>query len=273
MGISRRRLPRLVLFASIIGGLFCNRYTPAQQKVDDKQAEDRKREPEAAPADASKRVELNLVGKTDTAAGESRRNENIYFNPVDNNALKELNVRLGTTATVVREFLPSRNFFGAEFGNAPSALLAIPAAGGSGFHGRIFASHLNSIFSARSFFQVGDVKPAHENDYGFVLQAPLWKGSRLTLEGNQLKSRGSVNGNVLVPKPDERTPLTTDPTARAIVTRFLDAYPSELPNRTTRLRCSASTTAFTSAANAEMPHFVLFRPDSPCPARSTATTR
>ena len=232
MGISWRRLPRLVLFASIIGGLFCNRYAPAQRKVEDKQAEDKKREPEAEPADAGKRVELNLVGKTDTAAGESRRNENIYFNPVDNNALKELNVRLGTTATVVREFLPSRNYFGAEFGNAPSALLAIPAAGGSGFHGRIFASHLNSIFSARSFFQVGDVKPAHENDYGFVLQAPLWKGSRLTFEGNQLKSRGSVNGNVLVPRPDERTPLATDPTTRAIVTRFLDAYPLELPNRT-----------------------------------------
>ena len=232
MGTCRRRLTRWFLFASIIAGLQCTRYAPAQQKVQGKQGEDEKSEPEAVPADTSKRVELNLVGKTDTAAGESRRNENIYFNPVDNNALKELNVRLGTTATVVRELSPARNYFGAEFGNAPSAVLAVPAAGGAGFHGRMYFSHLNSIFSARSFFQVGDVKPAHENDYGFVLGTPLWSGARLMLEGNQLKSRGSVNGNVLVPKPDERTPLATDPVTREIVTRFLNAYPLELPNRT-----------------------------------------
>jgi hypothetical protein len=232
MGARRRRLSQWLLFVLIAGGLPCGRCALAQQKVQDKQGEDRKSEAETGPADKNKRVELNLVGKTDTAAGESRRNENIYFNPVDNNALKELNVRLGTTATVVGEFTPARNYFGAEFGNAPSAVLAVPAAPGAGFHGRMYVSHLNSVFSARSFFQVGDVKPAHENDYGFALGTPLWKGSRLMLEGNELRSRGSVNGNVLVPKPDERTPLTTDPTARAIVTRFLDAYPSELPNRT-----------------------------------------
>ena len=40
-----------------------------------------------------------------------------------------------------------------------------------------------------------------------------------------------VNGNVLVPLASERTPLTTDPAARAIVQRFLDAYPAQLPNR------------------------------------------
>ena len=49
-----------------------------------------------------KRVELNLLGKEDAAAGESRRNENIQFNLIDNNALKELNVRLGATATSCR---------------------------------------------------------------------------------------------------------------------------------------------------------------------------
>ena len=44
--------------------------------------------------------------------------------------------------------------------------------------------------------------------------------------------RGSVNGNVLVPLPNERTPLATDPATRAIVARFLAAYPAVLPNRT-----------------------------------------
>ena len=50
------------------------------------------------------RTDLNLLGKTDTDSGESRRNENVQFNPIDNNALKELNRRLGATATVVPTF-------------------------------------------------------------------------------------------------------------------------------------------------------------------------
>lgn len=232
MNAPRRELLFWLLCAAIAAAVPCSANGQAQQEGDRKPAAEKQSEPDPKQTEASSRVELNLVGKTDTAAGESRRNENIYFNPVDNNALKELNVRLGTTATIVREFSPARNYFGAEFGNAPAAPFAISAIGGAGFHGKMYASHLNSVFSARSFFQVGDVKPAHENDYGFVLGTPLWKGSQLMLDARQLKSRGSVNGNVLVPKPDERTPLTTDPEARTIVTRFLNAYPSELPNRT-----------------------------------------
>ena len=49
---------------------------------------------EQKPA-AEKRTELNLLGSTDSASGESRRNENVQFNLIDNNALKELNIRLG----------------------------------------------------------------------------------------------------------------------------------------------------------------------------------
>ena len=41
-----------------------------------------------------------------------------------------------------------------------------------------------------------------------------------------------MNGNVLVPRADERTPLATDPAVRAIVARYLAAYPRQLPNRT-----------------------------------------
>jgi hypothetical protein len=58
----------------------------------------------------ARRTELNLLGATDSAAGESRRNENIQFNLIDNNALKYLNIRLGTTATIVGEFLMRRWF-------------------------------------------------------------------------------------------------------------------------------------------------------------------
>ena len=76
------------------------------------------------------------------------------------------------------------------------------------------------------------MKPSRENGYGFELSAPLWRGARISVQGNQQKIRGMVNGNVLVPLPSERTALATDPTVRAYVQRILDAYPAEVPNRT-----------------------------------------
>src|SRR5258708_40323306 len=72
------------------------------------------------PPVKEKRTELNLLGATDSAAGESRRNENVQFNLIDNNALKDLNIRLGTNATIVTEFQPARKYFGTEFGNNPA---------------------------------------------------------------------------------------------------------------------------------------------------------
>jgi hypothetical protein len=183
-------------------------------------------------SEINKRIELNMLGKTDASSGESRRNENVQFNLVDNGALKELNIRLGTTATIVQEFSPASGYFGSEFGNAPRSSISIPAAIRAGFHGQLYESHLNSIFSARSFFQVGDVKPARENDYGFNFGLSPWNNTKLFVDASQQKIRGQVNGNVLVPTPGERTPLVTDPAARALVAKFLAAYPKELPNRT-----------------------------------------
>jgi hypothetical protein len=203
---------------------------PAQKP--EKSAQQEKTSAEDKPADASKRVELNLLGKTDASSGESRRNENVQFNLVDNNALKELNIRLGTTATIPREINPANGYFGAEFGNAPKSSITIPGSIKAGFHGQLYETHLNSIISARSFFQVGEVQPARENDYGFNFGAGIWKNTKLFVEASQQRLRGSVNGNVLVPRADERTPLTNDPATRAIVAKFLAAYPKELPNRT-----------------------------------------
>ncbi len=185
---------------------------------------------EAEPVD--ERTQINLLGQTDTNSGESRRNENVQFNLVDNNALKELNVRLGATATIINEFEVDRRYFGSEFGasvqppvHAPG--LRIPA----GVHGSLFETHQNSVFSSRAFFQVGPVAPARENSYGGRLGMSPWKGAHLSLNGSQIKIRGQVNGNVLIPLPEERTPLTTDPALRALVQRYLDAYPQVSPNR------------------------------------------
>ena len=79
------------------------------------------------------RTEINLLGQTDTGAGESRRNENVQFNLVDNNALKELRVRLGTTATIIEEFKPADGYFGAEFGASPKGPLHMVGSGDSGY--------------------------------------------------------------------------------------------------------------------------------------------
>lgn len=195
--------------------------------------------PEAAkPAEAAvqpqaQRTRLNLLGQTDAASGESRRNENVQFNLIDTSTVKELNVRLGTSATIVPEFQPQSSYFGAEYGNKPAPSVHLPPAPSpSAIHGMLYESHLNSVFSARSFFQATSVRPARENDYGFNVSTPLWRRARWSLDASQQKLRGNVNGNVLVPKPDERTPLTNDPRLRPIVTRFLSAYPDEAPNRT-----------------------------------------
>lgn len=184
------------------------------------------------PETDTRRTELNLLGKTDTASGESRRNENIYFNLVDNNALKELNIRLGATATIIDQFRVERGYFSSEFGNAPSLVLHVGPARRAGVHGTAFWSHQNSLLTARSFFQVGGVQPSRENNYGFTFGAPLWRGAFLGMDASQNKIRGVVNGNVLVPRPDERTPLATDPAVRALIARWLSAYPTQLPNRT-----------------------------------------
>ena len=180
-----------------------------------------------------KRTELNLLGTTDAAAGESRRNENIQFTLIDNNALKEINIRLGTNATIVTEFQPEKKYFGTEFGNNPVSLIHLNPLKLSGdFHGGLSFTRSDSIFSARTFFQVGGVQPAHENDYGLTAGLGLWRGSHLTINGSLQSLRGSVNGNVLVPLPSERTPLTTDPAIYRLIQRWIAAYPTTLPNRT-----------------------------------------
>ena len=188
----------------------------------------------------AQRTSLNLLGQEDTKSGEARRNENVQFNLVDTNTLQELNIRLGATATIVSEFRPDRDHYGAEYGRRAAPSLHLPPARGSGIHGNVSWTHGNSAFSARSFFQVGDVQPANENRYGFRLSAPAGDNTQFTVNASQQKIRGQVNGNVLVPLPSERTPLLvdpssgerTDPETRRIVEQLLQAYPAALPNRT-----------------------------------------
>ena len=142
----------------------------------------------------------------DSERGEGRRNENLGLTLIDNNVLRDLNERLGTTATLVRDSKIEQSYWGVELGGPPSRPLHLPPARAAAVHGNLYWTHNNSIFSARSFFQVGEVQPARSNDYGFSVSTPLWKGAAFTVDGSQVKNRGQVNGNVLIPSLDERTP-------------------------------------------------------------------
>lgn len=182
-------------------------------------------------AGSAERTELNLLGEVDADSGESRRNENVQLTLIDNNVQKELNIRLGTSATIIREFEAAQGYFGSEFGTPPTRPIHLRPVPRSDLHGSLYETHGNSVFSARSFFQVGSVQPARSNDYGGQLLVPLPSGAAFSADGNQQRKRGNVNGNVLIPRPGERTPLATDPARRAIVARILDAFPDEPPNR------------------------------------------
>jgi hypothetical protein len=117
-------------------------------------------EPAVAESVDSDRTSLNLLGEVDAESGEGRRNENVKLTLIDNNVLKELNTRMGTTATVTQEFEIDKGYFGSQYGGSGSRSIHVSASGSTGFHGNVFWSHNNSAFSARSFFQVGKVQPA-----------------------------------------------------------------------------------------------------------------
>ncbi|HUQ91622.1 MAG TPA: TonB-dependent receptor [Bryobacteraceae bacterium] len=166
------------------------------------------------------------------AAASARRNENVAVNLIDKDVLKEANIRLGVNYSILPQPLVEMNYYTAEHGRPPSELgvLRTPRPF-TGFHGDLFEDHRNSVFNARTFFQSGPVKPSRQNSYGARFSADLgWIGA-LTGSFSQRKIRGMVNGNVLVPLANERTPTATDPAVRAMIQRFLNAYPAELPNR------------------------------------------
>ena len=162
----------------------------------------------------------------------AQRNENVAVNPIDNNAIKEANVRLGASATIVPEARADSGYYSAEFGRPAAGPVVLDAVTRqAGWHGEGWWWHQNSVFNARTFFQVGAVKPAHRNIFGGRFTGEAGPLGYVTGTFTQRDIRGMVNGNVLVPLASERTPLATDPEVRAVVQRYLDAFPAEAPNR------------------------------------------
>ena len=84
---------------------------------------------------------------------------------------------------------------------------------------------------ARSFRSGPSGLPG-ENFHGVNLVAPMGSLGAVSLGVSQNRIRGNVNGNVLIPLPEERTsPCQGTPATRAAVQRILDGYPDVPPNR------------------------------------------
>ena len=181
--------------------------------------------PAAVPATAAA-PRVNLTGAT------ARRNENVQLNRIDTDALKEGNIRMGDNVTVLPLAPVEASYYAGEHGRPPSepvVLRIAPAV--AGWHAEVFGAHQNSVFNARTFFQVGGVKPSRSNSYGGRFTGNLRGLGALTGNFSGRKVRGMVNGNVLVPLANERTSLSPDPNVRAVIDRYMLAYPNELPNR------------------------------------------
>ncbi|MCL4855222.1 MAG: hypothetical protein KJZ78_27990, partial [Bryobacteraceae bacterium] len=162
----------------------------------------------------------------------AQRNENVAIYQIDNNAIKESNIRLGSRATVVTDAPVEASYYAAEHGQSASEQVFLtPVPAPSSWHGELYHSHQNSVFNARTFFQAGSVMPSRRNFYGGRFTSTVPVLGALTVTADQRKVRGMVNGNVLVPLASERQPLTADPRLRQIIAGFLDAYPNQLPNR------------------------------------------
>lgn len=167
-----------------------------------------------------------------SARAASERNENVWVSKIDNDALKDTGIRLGSDTTLVVQPVIERSYYAAEHGQPSSGLLIPgPVPKLRGWHGELFETHRNSVFNARTFFQVGAVMPSRLNHYGARLYGPAGGIGALTADFSQRKVGGAVNGNALVPLPDERSPLATDPATREVISRFLAAYPAVPPNR------------------------------------------
>ena len=145
---------------------------------------------------------------------------------IDNDAVKESNVRLGDNVTIVSEAPVESNYFATEHGR-PGRRRSGPR------RTRRLAWRIVRVASEQRF-QRPHVLPGGRCDavppQPTAAASPGARAKAVTYRNvGQRKIRGMVNGNVLAPLAEERTPLATDPAMRAIVSRFLAAYPAGFP--------------------------------------------
>ena len=177
---------------------------------------------------------LAQARQTEEVRGTEERNPNDFVIRLDTNGIMNEIARVGTALRYIPEFRADQSSYG-EFYSYPLRRenWAVPARPLSAFHGSIYEMHQNQALNARPFFQVGALKPSRRNQYGFNIGGPIRRDSMsFNFAWGQVKDSGFVNGNVQVPLPEERIPLTNDPALRDIVSQLMKAYPNERPNRT-----------------------------------------
>jgi len=185
-----------------------------------------------APAQTPKPVASPQPPSGPRLAAAAQRNENVQVHRIDNDAIKEANIRLGANLTFLSEVSAQTNYYAADHGRPAAELpLLAPRRAAPDWHAELYHDHQNSVFNARTFFQAGPVKPSRRNFYGWRAGGPAGLLGQVSASAGQRKIRGMVNGNVLVPLAEERTPLAKDPALRALISRWLAAYPADLPNR------------------------------------------
>lgn len=97
----------------------------------------------ATSGSSADRTRLNLLGEVYSEQGEGRRNENVRLTLIDNNVLRELNERLGISATAVKTFQIDRSCWAAEYGGPPGRPLHVPPACAARVNGNLYLTHTN----------------------------------------------------------------------------------------------------------------------------------
>ena len=167
--------------------------------------------------------------------GDEELNPNVFVLKLDTNeVLRELR-RRGAAAELPREFRADQSTFGTIYSQPLRAIDWVkPRAPLRAFHGTLYEGHQNNLLAARTFFTVGKFRPSRRNQYGFTMNGAIVPQKfSASFAWSQLRDTGFVNGNVTLPEPEERTPLTTDPALGAVIQALFEAYPHEAPNLTT----------------------------------------
>lgn len=188
--------------------------------------------------DSSVQLDFRLPQVTEPAVAEEEEgdegNPNIFVYRMDLNVLrKRLTIVRGADTRSIPEFRPERNYFGSEFGAPLRDFTPLSSRSiASLWHSSVSGYFENSILNARSYFNVGPLRPSRSNQFEVSSGGPLAseKLSLLTRFGRLYRS-GEVNGNVQVPRnAAERVPQSADPQVNAIVSSLIQAYPTDLPN-------------------------------------------
>ncbi|MBI4443049.1 MAG: TonB-dependent receptor [Acidobacteria bacterium] len=184
--------------------------------------------------DSRVRMDFQLPAAGQQAVSASDEgNPNIFAYRIDLNvARKRLTVVRGPNTQYIREFLPEQNYFGAEFGESLRTFTPLsrrPLI--SQWNSSILETFEHSTLNARPFFNVGPLRPSRFNQYQISTGGPLiFNKLSLTTQFGGMHNSGEVNGNVQVPKANERTPRSSDPQVNRIVASLLQAYPTDSPN-------------------------------------------